>query len=202
MEAAAELFGRSGFEGVRVEQIARQAGVNKAMISYHFKGKRGLYVAILEDLLGGISSDLAILAGSSFPADERLRQIVRIVAAHSLRHPSFAAVLIREVMTGAAHLDDGMLPRFLAIFESVREVVEAGIREGSFRPVDPVATHLTIIGSLVFFFATAPMRARVAASGRLPSHLQPPTPEAFIDHIQELLTRGLSVAAPGSPKRS
>ncbi len=48
LEAAAVLFAEHGFEGVSVEDVADRARVNKALVSYHFGGKRGLYVAVLE----------------------------------------------------------------------------------------------------------------------------------------------------------
>jgi len=36
-ECLGELFAEFGFEGATVERIARRAGVNRAMISYHFQ---------------------------------------------------------------------------------------------------------------------------------------------------------------------
>ena len=48
LRAGAELFAERGFDGVPIDEVAARAGVNKALISYHFRGKRGLYVAILE----------------------------------------------------------------------------------------------------------------------------------------------------------
>ncbi|HJS56985.1 MAG TPA: helix-turn-helix domain-containing protein, partial [Vicinamibacteria bacterium] len=47
LEAATQVFMETGFAGARVDQIARQAQVNKAMIYYHFRSKRGLYQAVL-----------------------------------------------------------------------------------------------------------------------------------------------------------
>ena len=65
-------------------------------------------------------------------------------------------------------------------------------REGDFRPVDPLLTHLSLVGSLVFFFATRRFRERVFAKRR--PELAPPDPDAFVKYTQELLTHGL--AAP------
>ena len=45
--AAATLFSASGFDGVSVDDIARDAGVNKAMIYYHFADKLALYRTIV-----------------------------------------------------------------------------------------------------------------------------------------------------------
>src|SRR5229473_2172070 len=45
--AAGEEFARRGFEGARVDQIARRAGVNKQLLFYYFHSKRGLFAAVL-----------------------------------------------------------------------------------------------------------------------------------------------------------
>jgi hypothetical protein len=110
-------------------------------------------------------------------------------------------MLLREVMSGGPHIPDSMLPRFLAVFQAVRGIVEKGVREGTFRPVDPILTHLTVLGSLMFFFATNPMRVRMHKAGKLPPGVELPTPESFVVHIQELMGRGLSAEPPRGPSR-
>jgi hypothetical protein len=76
-------------------------------------------------------------------------------------------------------------------FSVVREIIERGVRERVFRPVDPILTHLSLVGSLVFFFATADFRRRMAAEAPIP--LSATSPEAYVRHIQELIARGLTV---------
>ncbi len=39
MEVAVKIFARKGFDGARVDEIAREAKVNKALIYYYFKSK-------------------------------------------------------------------------------------------------------------------------------------------------------------------
>jgi len=41
--AAAEEFALRGFDGAKVDRIAERAGVNKAMLYYHFTDKAALY---------------------------------------------------------------------------------------------------------------------------------------------------------------
>jgi AcrR family transcriptional regulator len=45
--AAGAEFARAGYEGARLETIARKAGCNRAMIYFYFDGKRGLFEAAL-----------------------------------------------------------------------------------------------------------------------------------------------------------
>ena len=63
------------------------------------------------------------------------------------------------------------------------------MREGTFRPVDPLLTHLSLIGSLLFFFATTPLRQRLIATGRL--RVKAPDAAEYVKHMQDLLVDGL-----------
>lgn len=47
LDAATDVFARRGYEGARIEEIASAAGVSKALIYEHFRGKRELYAQIM-----------------------------------------------------------------------------------------------------------------------------------------------------------
>jgi len=51
MKNALEMFALKGFDAVSVDDIARKANCNKAMIYYHFSSKKALYQLILKDVL-------------------------------------------------------------------------------------------------------------------------------------------------------
>ncbi len=48
MDAALDLFAKKGFDGTTVREICSKAGVNVALVNYHFKSKEGLYEACLQ----------------------------------------------------------------------------------------------------------------------------------------------------------
>src|SRR5688572_28363211 len=48
VEAAAEEFAKSGFTGARIENVAREAGCNRALVYFYFKDKAGLFQAALD----------------------------------------------------------------------------------------------------------------------------------------------------------
>ena len=52
LDAAATVFSNVGFAGARVDEIAKQARVNKATIYYHIGDKKALYREMLHDILG------------------------------------------------------------------------------------------------------------------------------------------------------
>jgi uncharacterized membrane protein YoaK (UPF0700 family) len=100
-------------------------------------------------------------------------------------------MMLREVIAGGPRLDHEVLAYPMRVFAVVREIIARGVRERVFRPVDPVLTHMSLIGSLVFFFATADFRSRMAAEAPIPLAATPP--DAYVRHLQELIGRGLAV---------
>ncbi len=128
LAAAAALFPESGYDGVSVEDLATRAGVNKALISYHFGGKRGLYVAVLESAFADMAERLP-------PIDEALPTPVKDSTASSqafaitLRErPDFFALFLREaVSTG---IDPAVVPHLLQIMRVTRRLAERGQPRG------------------------------------------------------------------------
>lgn len=59
IHAGLEIFGNYGFEAATTRMLAKTAGVNLAAIPYHFGGKEGLYVAVLDTISERIHEALA-----------------------------------------------------------------------------------------------------------------------------------------------
>lgn len=197
--SATRLFARDGYDGTTTDRIARDARVNKALISYHFGGKAGLYRAILLATFRDMNRRLEAADEPSRTSASRLDALIGAFADLYDERPAFPAMMLREVLAGGPHLDEQVLPEFLAVFARIRKLIADGVRDGSFRSVDPLLTHLSIVGSLVFFFATHPLRERLASEGMIP--LAAPPAETYVRHVRELMARGLASASAGSERR-
>jgi len=84
MDEGLRLFATVGYNAVSTREIAQAAGVNHAAIGFHFKGKQGLYAAVIEDMvekLHGICDPLVSAIDRNIEAcagdRERLRQLTR-----------------------------------------------------------------------------------------------------------------------------
>ena len=197
LRAGAELFSERGFDGVPIGEVADRAGVNKALISYHFRGKRGLYVAILESAFAAMAERLKAIEVGALDAREALHAYVRAFGDMTRESPGFPTLFLREVLR--AGIEPAVLPHLLEIIGVSRRLAERGTREGLFRPVDPLLMHFGLVGSLVFFFATEPARRRAAAQGSVPFPM--PDSSAFLRYLEELTLRGLAPEGPPSPSR-
>ena len=200
LAAGAELFAERGYDGVPVAVIAQKAGVNKAMINYHFGGKRKLYLAIVRATFADIVAGVEALAADPRPAPELLRELIAVVGELATRrHPHFCAMMLREVVAGGKHLEPDLVEQPARLLGAVQRIVARGVRDGDFRPVDPLLTHLSLVGSLVFFFATTRFRERVLAARR--PAIAPPDAAAYVAHVQDLLIHGLAAARASGRRR-
>jgi TetR/AcrR family transcriptional regulator len=175
--------------------FAQRAAANQALINYYFGSKRKLYLTIFTVTFSEIVERIERLAAEPRPAPEQLREFVALVGEMATeRRPHFPALMLREVLTGGTHLDGEVLPYLLRVLAAVRRIIERGVQAGALRPVDPLLTHLSLVGSLLFFFATAAFRARMTEAAR--AALKTPTASDFVRHVQELITRGLAADVP------
>src|SRR6266516_3174568 len=80
LRAAAQLFADRGLKKVTVREICRAARANVAAVNYHFGDKTGLYREVLQLAIDTMRStnDVAREAGRGLPADEQLRQYIKI----------------------------------------------------------------------------------------------------------------------------
>jgi AcrR family transcriptional regulator len=62
IDAAIEVFGRDGFRAASTRSIADLAGVNQALIGYHFGGKPGLYLAVFDRITRRVGQYLGPVA--------------------------------------------------------------------------------------------------------------------------------------------
>jgi AcrR family transcriptional regulator len=76
LQAAIEVFGRDGFDTASTRAISEAAGVNLALIGYHFGGKPGLYLAALRFIAGRVTERMGPLVAAieaDLTAAERAR---------------------------------------------------------------------------------------------------------------------------------
>jgi TetR/AcrR family transcriptional regulator len=165
LAAAAAEFAARGFAGANVDRIARAARVNKAMIYYHFASKAALYREILGDMFRAVCGRVRVVADSSVTPEEKLRGFISTIAAEAQSRPHFPPTWFREIAEGGAHLDDETLRDIAAIVAMLAGIVGEGVAAGRFQPVNPLLVHGGIVGPVLLFFASAPLRQRIEKAG-------------------------------------
>src|SRR5690606_27757228 len=88
--AAKTLFARQGYDATTVRQICDSAGVNIALVSYHFGGKENVFLALFETFFP-VRRIQEITASTIEDPVEALRQFIRELTEFRLREPDMIA---------------------------------------------------------------------------------------------------------------
>ncbi len=189
--AAAHAFSARGYDGVGVDDIARDARVNKAMIYYHFKDKLTLYREIVRDMLRETGSRLTAIADDPGPADQRIAQFIATFAELKDAREWLPTLMLREMAEGAPHLDLETLGLMRAVFHAFARILADGQAQGLFRrDVHPVLGYLSTIGPLLLNAARERAAARPGRS-KLPMFVQIPKAD-LVSHLQQVALRMLA----------
>lgn len=184
------LFARDGFKGVTVDMLASASGVNRALISYYFGSKEGLYDAIIEKLVTDTVND--VRSGLSEHKDPvmAMRDYISGLGRAFANRQALGAILLREYMGGRMQERKKPFNNIFKFYQMTEEIYQKGRRSKRFRKLDPHQLHLSIIAPLVHFVITAGFRERALAI-HAPA-LSNPALDDFITHHANLILRGIA----------
>src|ERR1700751_837341 len=73
---AEQIFAEQGLAGARMDEIARAAKVNKALLYYYFRSKEELYRFVLETLLSQLRARVGARHAGSLRPSKRLAAVI------------------------------------------------------------------------------------------------------------------------------
>src|SRR4051794_36711167 len=87
LDAADEIFVRRGVDGARMQEIADHAGVNKALLHYHFRSKAELARAVWLRIASSFAPGILEMMTSDLPLNDKIDRFVEAYHARLTRHP-------------------------------------------------------------------------------------------------------------------
>jgi TetR/AcrR family transcriptional regulator len=161
LEVALALFARQGIGETTLGAIAREAGVTPAMVHYYFKTREQLLDMLIDERFVPLRAELARVFSNpeSEPADT-LRHFVEMLAVTVDKHPWFASLWVREVISEGGFLRQRLNERFGEQHKDrAIERIEAWQRDGKLNPeLEPSLVFLSLFGLTVLPLATARWR--------------------------------------------
>lgn len=196
LEAAFQRLAREGYASLSVREIARDAGVNYALINYHFQSKEKLVIAVLDEANRRLLERQAAMYQSRASVADKWAQARRFY------ENDLASGFVRVLMElYAASMSNEALraefqPRMNAWFELVAQAVRDAVdHHGLELPVSP-----EVIGCWISNFWMGMELATLAGTGSPALHRQ------ALDAVEMLLRRLDAAPAqqppPAQPRRA
>lgn len=158
LQAAAPLFARKGFDGVRLREVAEEAGVTVPLVCHHFRDKESLYSAVIDraaQRFATVGWDLLRGDGSFM---DRVTALIAGMIDWLAVDPVLTVLLHRELVDGGSRArsiaERWLLPLKRAAVNEVRSAQRQGLVRAD---LDPELLVLHVLGALVYPSVAAPI---------------------------------------------
>ena len=200
LETAEGLFAYGGYAGVGMRQLAATVGLSKSSLFHHFPTKLDLYAAVLDGVLLRIAEGLDAVSAREANYEKRLEEwidaVIRTLSEDMPAGRLMMRALVDEEPFPAVMLVAGVEAerellsfeiRLAGIVDRFQGLLEEGIAAGSFRPVSIGETILSVIGTIVFHFASGDFGEALIGD----SIFSGPAVERRRREVSEFIRRGL-----------
>jgi AcrR family transcriptional regulator len=193
LDIAIDSFARFGYQATSIDRIAREAGVTKGALYYHFKDKADLLSAAVKSRVGQWERRVADDVRPVTSAAARLRQVAQVCLEHATK--SNHRRMIVTLMVEALDTNERLSAEFRAMMERFREflrtLIERGQQRGEFRTDIDAAVAAEV-------YAGAVMGAEIQYYQDPQSISLAATLDAFLDQHLAWLTAGSNHAGANS----
>ena len=159
---AITLFSKKGYASTSMEELAQCSGVNKAMIFYYFKNKKGLYEAVMHEVLEEIQKHILKENKTHHSPVEELEGFIRTYAKFACEHPYLPALLLKELSDSGAVIPEMLFGAMRQLFALFSDILRRGEAEGYFHEAVPMVLYFMVIGTLNLVVTTKPLRVKAA----------------------------------------
>ena len=159
---AIQLFSKKGYASSSMDELAKLCGLNKAMVFYYFKNKKGLYEAVMTQVLEEIQQTILEENVKYTKPIEELESFIRTYAKYACAHPYLPSLLLRELSDSGAVLPEMLFGAMRQLFALFSDILKRGEEKGCFHDAIPMVLYFMVLGTLNLMVTTKPLR--VAAS--------------------------------------
>jgi len=156
LDVAADEFAKKGYDGARVDEIARRCRISKNLIYHYFDGKEALFIAVLERAYASLRQRQQVMRLESSEPIEGISRLVIDTFKYWSKSKNFIAYLNSENYYNARHIRKSKSIRnaYPALIENIRELLQRGERQGVFRSgVDPIELYISVSALAYHFFS-------------------------------------------------
>jgi TetR/AcrR family transcriptional regulator len=161
LDAAMKVFTRKGFAAARMEEIAKEAGINRALLHYYHRDKQTMFNRIFEGRFKEFFKGLFII----FEADnislfEKIKRMADHEISTLIKHPDLARFIITEIAQSPELLIEygkklGVNPRMF--IEAFEKQVAKEVSDGIIKQIEGKQLLINIMSLCIYPFVARPI---------------------------------------------
>ena len=165
LDAAHEVFLRRGTAGARMQEIAKEANVNSALLHYYFRTKERLAEAVFQQAAMQLMPAVIRILGSEAELEAKVEQVVDVELQQLQKTPYLPGYILSELTHHPERIRQlfssvtGVTPTEIGkrVFKVLGAQIDARVKAGRMHPIAPEQFAINLLALCVFPFAARPM---------------------------------------------
>ncbi len=156
-EAARKVFLKKGLAGARMQEIADEAGINKALLHYYFRNKEKLFEGIFNEVLLRLSEGVHGIFESEMDVLGKFKELVNIYMDVLLKNRYLPLFVLNEMNYNPERFSEIIREKIAIHLKKFLVQIQKEIDIGSIRACNPVHLLVHVLGLIIFPFVAYPV---------------------------------------------
>jgi AcrR family transcriptional regulator len=157
LEAAKNVFQAKGMDGARMQEIADNAGINKAMLHYYYRNKQLLFEAVFKNAFSMLAPQLNDILNDETSIEEKVKNFTFNYISFISKHPYLPSFIIQELNRNPDFILKMKENKRFPNLEKFKKQVAIEIERGLIKPISAEQLFINILALNIFPFVAKPL---------------------------------------------
>jgi AcrR family transcriptional regulator len=157
LNAAKHIFQRKGLDGTRMQEIANEAGINKALLHYYFRSKQLLFEAVFKSAFSLLAPQLNKILNDESSIEDKIQKFTHNYITFISKHPYIPNFVIQEINRNPEFIIKLKGNPNFPNLNKFRNQVKNEVKNGFIKPIKAEQLFINILSLSVFPFIGSPL---------------------------------------------
>src|SRR5690554_2974842 len=157
LSAAETVFQKKGMDGARMQEIADEAGINKALLHYYYRSKQLLFEAVFSSAFSLLAPQINKILNDDSSIEDKVRNFTNNYISFISKHPYLPNFIIQELNRNPKFFEKIQQNSAFPTFDKFENQVALEVEQGILKPTDGKQLFINIISMNIFPFIATPL---------------------------------------------
>ncbi|WP_298365202.1 TetR/AcrR family transcriptional regulator [uncultured Lutibacter sp.] len=157
LNAAKTIFQRKGMDGARMQEIADEAGINKALLHYYYRSKQLLFEAVFKSVFSLLAPQLNKALNNDDSLMDKIKNFTKNYISFIIKHPYLPSFIINELNRNPEFVQKLITEKHFPNIEKFKNQINENIEKGKITSIKPEQLFINIMALNIFPFIASPL---------------------------------------------
>jgi len=157
LNAAKRIFQQKGMDGARMQEIADEAGINKALLHYYYRSKQLLFEAVFKSAFLLLAPQLNKVLNDDSSLFDKIKNFTNNYISFVIKHPYLPNFIIQELNRNPDFITKLTSEQHFPTIEKFKKQVQENIDAGIIKPIKTEQLLINVVALNIFPFIAAPL---------------------------------------------